>query len=159
MRAHLLYGWYVIRHKWFVAVAGRKLGVPLWRLIIHDASKLTPAEWGPYVRRFYSGKAGALDKTNDPDDFHHAWVHHWHHNAHHWEHWLTFDGTGGYRPLRMPTVLVREMVADWMGAGRAITGQWDIIPWYSTNSTRMTLHPDVRQGVEALLVDHRRALP
>jgi hypothetical protein len=153
-RAHLRYGWYVARHKWFVLVSGLKLGVPLWRLIIHDASKLTPAEWGPYVRRFYGGRAGQLDKADDPDDFHRAWMHHWHHNAHHWEHWLTFDDAGGYRPLKMPPVLVREMVADWMGAGRAITCQWNIDSWYSANSTRMTLHPDVRRQVEMLLVDY-----
>jgi hypothetical protein len=45
-----------VRHKWFVLLAGLKTGAPLWRLIIHDWSKFTPAERGPYVRPFYGPK-------------------------------------------------------------------------------------------------------
>ena len=47
MKAHLRYLGYVLRHKWFVLVAGLKVGAPLWRLLIHDWSKFTAAEWGP----------------------------------------------------------------------------------------------------------------
>lgn len=50
---HPRYASYVARHKWFVFRAGRITGAPLWRLLIHDWPKLTPAEWGPYVRSFY----------------------------------------------------------------------------------------------------------
>lgn len=31
-------------HKWYVFLAGLKTGAPIWRLIIHDWSKFTPAE-------------------------------------------------------------------------------------------------------------------
>lgn len=151
MRTHLRYGVYVARHKWFVFRAGLKLGVPLWRLIIHDWSKLTPTEWGGYARRFYGGRGGLLDNSADPEEFHRAWTHHWHRNPHHWEHWLAITYDGELRPMLMPETYVREMVADWMGAGRAITGRVDIIPWYTKNAERMNLHPDVRQQVENLL--------
>ena len=53
MKKHFLYGRYIARHKWFVFLAGIKTSAPLWRLIIHDWSKLTPAEWSPYVEMFY----------------------------------------------------------------------------------------------------------
>lgn len=36
MHFHLRYLSYVLRHKWYVAVAGIALGVPLWRLVLHD---------------------------------------------------------------------------------------------------------------------------
>lgn len=144
---HLKYLSYVLRHKWFVFLAGRKTGAPLWRLIIHDWSKFTPVEWGPYVRRFYSGNSDKLDKSSDPDDFHRAWTHHWHVNPHHWEHWLTAER----HPMEMPDKFIREMVADWMGAGRAITGRWEVAEWYSNSSHKMILHRNTRSKVEQIL--------
>ena len=47
LKPHLRYLGYVVRHKWFVFRAGLRTGAPLWRLVIHDWSKFTPAEWGP----------------------------------------------------------------------------------------------------------------
>lgn len=151
MSAHLRYASYVARHKWFVFVAGRRTKAPLWRLIVHDWSKLTRAEWSPYVRRFFAGRSGALDKSADPDEFHRAWTHHWHVNAHHWEHWLVFDDSNALRPLPMPEKFAREMVADWMGAGRAITGRWEVAEWYGKNRDRILLHDDTRALVVALV--------
>lgn len=150
MKSHLAYAWYVARHKWFVLVAGLRVGAPLWRLLIHDWSKFTRAEWGPYVRRFFSGNAGNWDKTADPEDFHRAWTHHWHLNSHHWEHWLVFRGDE-LRPIPIPESLVREMVADWMGAGRAITGRWEVLQWYDQNRERIRITPETRALVESLL--------
>jgi hypothetical protein len=43
-----------------------------------------------------------------------------------------------------------EMVADWWGAGRAITGKWDAVGWYSKQS-QIQLHERTRAGVESLL--------
>lgn len=53
--SHLRYLRYVLAHKWFVFIAGLRTGAPLWRLVIHDWSKLTPREWGAYVASFYGG--------------------------------------------------------------------------------------------------------
>jgi hypothetical protein len=148
---HLRYASYVARHKWFVFRAGLKTGAPLWRLLIHDWSKLTPAEWGPYVRTFYAkekARAGEFDK---------AWLHHQHRNPHHWQHWLLQEDDGDLKALRMPDKLVREMVADWMGAGRAITGKWDVASWYEANTHKITLHPEVRVRVENLIANHGRS--
>ena len=146
MKAHLRYASYVARHKWFVFRAGLKTRAPLWRLVIHDWSKLTPVEWGPYVRTFY-----APDKARD-GEFDRAWLHHQHRNPHHWQHWVLREDDDDTKALRMPDKLVREMVADWMGAGRAITGQWGAASWYEANAHKMVLHPDTRAVVEELLL-------
>ena len=53
----------------------------------------------------------------------------------------------------MPDDLVREMVADWMGAGRAITGRWEVAEWYEANKGKMHLHPGTRALVESLVRD------
>lgn len=142
--SHLRYARYLAVHKWFVLIAGLKVGAPLWRLLIHDWSKLTPAEWGPYVRRFY-------DKERErPGEFDSAWRHHQEHNPHHWQFWLRGNGYEP-APTLMPEHFAREMVADWMGAGRAITGCWEVAEWYDKNAEKMVLHPATRAYVEKII--------
>jgi len=53
---------------------------------------------------------------------------------------------------------IREMVADWLGAGRAITGEWEAVAWYGKNKDRMMLHPETRGKVEILLLYANRIL-
>ena len=151
MKPHLRYLSYVLRHKFWVLVYGRVYGVPLWRLIVHDASKFSRAEWGPYVRKFYGGasprdKTGAYDPNAQGEEFKAAWRHHWQNNLHHWEHWAECLPT----PVPMPEVYAREMVADWFGAGMA-QGKPNVAAFYRANGPRMRLHPDTRALVESLL--------
>lgn len=54
-------------------------------------------------------------------------------------------------PLEMPEKYAREMVADWYGAGRAITGRWECPKWYSENRSKINLHPKTRAFVEQLI--------
>lgn len=148
MKPHLRYASYVARHKWFVFRAGLKVGAPVWRLVIHDWSKMTRAEWTPYVRSFY-GKQGRTPAVRAAFDA--AWLHHQHRNAHHWQHWLLREDGGVLKTLPMPESLTREMVADWMGAGRAITGQWEVAEWYAKNADKIRLHSETRALVERLI--------
>lgn len=150
MKPHVKYAGYVARHKWFVFRAGLKTKAPLWRLIIHDWSKLTPAEWFPYVNTFYRD-----DVPGAPEAFDRAWLHHQHRNPHHWQHWLLREDDGPTRTLEMPEPLVREMVADWMGAGRAITGRWDVGGWYDKNAAKIVLFPTARHLVIRLIEEQR----
>lgn len=57
MTPHLRYLRYVLLHKWYVLRAGIVVGgwsLPwLWRLLVHDLSKFSRAEWTPYVVNFY----------------------------------------------------------------------------------------------------------
>jgi hypothetical protein len=165
--AHLKYLSYVVRHKWFVLRAGLRTKAPLWRLLIHDWSKFQPCEWGPYVRKFY-GSAPSLNPVYFGGDgwrewnqaqwanqieseFDRAWLHHQHANPHHWQHWMLREDSGAVKLLSMPEKFAREMVADWMGAGRAITGKWEAAEWYARNRGVIQLHPATRTFVERLL--------
>lgn len=145
LKAHLRYLKYVLRHKWFVFVAGRKTGAPLWRLLIHDWSKFSRAEWTPYVHMFY------LYPSSGSDTFDKAWLHHIHTNKHHWQHWLLQKDDGDVVCLPMPNKYILEMVADWMGAGRAITGSWDIDDWYKKNYGKIRLEIHTRNKVNHIL--------
>lgn len=149
---HVKYFIYICKHKWFVFLAGLRVGgIPLWRLIIHDYSKFSKAEWGPYVNRFFSGNAGVEDKELDPLEFKEAWRHHWQNNPHHWEYWVNNHFGDNGEPEVMPVKFAREMVADWLGAGRAITGSWDLTGWYNKTKDKQKLHPLTRKYVEDLL--------
>ena len=160
---HWKYLRYVARHKWFVLVAGLKTGAPLWRLLIHDWSKFLPCEWFPYVEYFYGEKARLQKEEWDDsrywplaqkyyDAFDRAWLHHQHASPHHWQHWILQEDSGAVKILEMPLPLVREMVADWMGAGRAITGQWGARDWYAKNESQIQLHPSTKALVKLLLL-------
>ena len=147
MKPTLKYIWLTIRHKWFVFCAGLKTGAPLWQLIVHDFSKLTPSEAPHYGRQFFGS-------GDDPRGFSAAWNHHQKTNKHHWEYWVMVTGhnRGGFpdgSALPMPERYVREMVADWLGASRAYEGTWpestDSWPWWKSNFEKLNLHPQTRQ--------------
>ena len=147
MSAHLRYLSYVMRHKWHVARGGLIFGVGWWRIFKHDWTKFVPAEWGPYVDCFYrEGGEKAAFKA--------AWLHHIHWNDHHWQHWYLLNDDGEIDILPMPEACVREMVADWYGAGYAINGRDDLDGWYAKNSQKMSLHPTTREVVVDLLKAH-----
>lgn len=144
---------YTLRHKWFVLRAGLRLHVPIWRLIIHDWTKFTPAEWGPYARFFFTGakstKNGGAEKVATAE-FDRAWNHHQKKNDHHWEFWLRIGKKGELLALPMPDTARREMLADWKGAGLA-RNMPDTAGWYKSNRDNMILHEDTRAWIEKQL--------
>ncbi len=154
VRPHLHYLWYVLRHKWHVYRAGRALGVGWWQLCIHDWTKFLPVEWGAYVRQFYNpdgsrravrDASGAYDPNMQSDAFKRAWLHH-QRQPHHWQSWVSIGDGGSLVALPMLQRFVREMVADWIGAGLA-QGKPDAAGWYKANQSRMVLHEDTRAEV------------
>lgn len=151
---HLRYLRVYLTHRFFVFKYGRMLGVPTWRLLAHDSSKLSRVEWTAYARRYSHYRKAPVGKANDPDEFHLAWTHHWHRNSHHWEHWITFGEGNEPRALEMPEVAIREMVADWIAASRAYRGDAALAEeWYANNRDRINLAPATRERVEATLCE------
>ncbi len=160
MRRHLAYLRYVVIHKWFVFLECLKLGVPIWNAVFHDWTKFRPSEWLPYARFFHNPDGSKKQKQSatgykKPDDtgvaeFETAIGLHYARNKHHWEHYYNKD-TGECKP--MSDGFIREMVADWRGAGRA-QGTPDTCRWYEVNYNRIQLDWDTRMRVEYYL-DYR----
>ena len=50
--------------------------------------------------------------------------------------------------LEVPIKYRKEMLADWIGAGFAITGKRDVGGWYGNNKFNIILHPDTRKFIE-----------
>ena len=149
MRRHLAYLKYVLWHKWFVFVAGRKLGLGFWQLLIHDWHKFLPSEWFPYARTFY--KPDGSKQYVESDEFARAWNLHQKRGKHHWQHWMLTWDRGETVALEMPEKYAFEMVADWLGAGRAITGNWGAREWYQKNKVKMKLHMFTKLAAEVAL--------
>lgn len=153
---------YVLRHKWFVLLAGIKLGVPLWMLILHDWDKFLPSMWFPYMNYFHGNLPKAKDahlgalaglgifpytREDCERDFARAWNAHQKRNKHHWQYWMLTWDRGETECLPMPDIYIREMLADWKGAGNAL-GKPDTVLWYDQNRDKIILHEQSRQILE-----------
>ncbi len=144
MSASLKYAWLTIKHKWFVFLAGLETKAPLWRLLLHDLSKFMPSELPYYGKQFFGD-------ANDPEGFVQCWTKHQNRNAHHWKYWIPRTGHSHCEPpypdndpIPMPMWAVCEMVADWLGAGRAYEGKWPDVaedwPWLKNAWPKLRLH-------------------
>ena len=132
----------VICHKWFVIVAGWRVGVPFLTTLVHDLSKVMPPEIIAYTRQFF------MDEK-DRDEWAYAWLHHQNSNKHHWNYYID----RGYpdKCLKMPDKYAKEMIADWMATSRAYSGIWDITDWLKKNWDKIRLHEDTRCYVRNVL--------
>ncbi|MDC7221632.1 MAG: DUF5662 family protein [Spirochaetales bacterium] len=137
---------YVLRHKWYVFLEACKLGVPL-RGILHDMSKFRPSEFIPYMKYFYGdygvknncpAKWTVPEVTKVKADFDKAWLLHLKRNPHHYQYWILNKDNGDNQCLEMPKKYILEMIADWTGAGMAITGKNDLIDWFSKNKDKIS---------------------
>ena len=187
MTPDLKYLRYVLLHKFYVFRAGLALRkvcqVPeplwrwVWRLLVHDLSKFSLAEWTPYVDQFYGeipepsyGDARMLPGAVGPEEvaqlkrdrqakFNAAWLHHIHANPHHWQHHILHEDSGKVIVLIPHAALVHEMVADWLAAGpkalRAHTmgeAVAETIAWYARVYKAQQMREIVRQTAESLLL-------
>jgi hypothetical protein len=156
MRYTAKYLWLTAKHRWFVMLAGLRIGCPLWRLVTHDLSKFRLSELPHYGRQFFGN-------ADDPSGFIRCWLRHQNRNDHHWEWWIPRTGHNRCdppfvdgEPLRMSSGAMLEMMADWMGASRAYSGSWPTPDWQwlATNNERMQLHPETRRDINRQLTKH-----
>jgi len=146
MKRLIAYLIYVIRHKWFVAIECFKVGIP-WRGIVHDISKLGIREFWPYAKFFYDSD-GNRTVNGDARGFDVAWFWHQARNKHHWQYWcMPEDGGRSMRAVEIPDKYRKEMICDWIGAGKA-QGNNNVKLWYLSNRNKIVFHPRTRVAVE-----------
>ena len=115
----------------------------------HDRSKYDECEYRAYDDYFYGER--------DIEAFNLAWLHHIHNNPHHWQHWLLMNDDGKYRlpgkviALRMPTVYLVEMLADWWSFSWSSGRLTDVFDWYDEHKDMIVLHRDTRVELEDML--------
>ncbi len=150
----------VLHHKRCVLIEGLRMGcVPLWMLILHDWDKFLPDEFIPYAKCFY--KPDGTKQYMESDAFDEAWLKHQNRNKHHYQYWLLTLDRGETKALMMPLVYMREMIADWHGAGKAYKkpedGPWtpqDTMDWWNKTKDTKIIHPTTRILIEAELADY-----
>ncbi len=158
---HLDYLIYLIKHKYYVAIACWKHGL-YWQGLVHDMSKMLPSEWFPYVEFFFSknskvnrDKTGYYKPTDTGDKaFDFAWLLHQKRNRHHWQFWILPEDGGGIKLLEMPHKYRLEMLCDWWGASMAQGHRGKSATWYKVNKDKMQLAPKTKKWVEENISDN-----
>lgn len=114
----------VCKHKYYVFLAACEGGIPI-RGFFHDISKFSPIELFNSAK-YYTGDRSPIDNEKDEKGYSYAWLHHRGRNPHHWEYWIDNLSSGG-TALKIPYKFVKEMICDWIGAGKAYMGDnWTI---------------------------------
>ena len=151
---------YVARHKWFVFIECVKMGL-FWQGLVHDLSKLSYSEFGPYSRMFHKNKKPKRETTGyykpydtGNEEFELAWLNHTRRNKHHWQYWvLTFDRDdhGHEKIFDMPRRYALEMLADWIGAGKAQNSKYTTLEWYELHKHKLGLSNKTKKFIEETL--------
>jgi len=148
--AMIKYALLTMKHKWFIMVVGRKLGLSWMQILLHDVSKLSWKELPGYGRQFFGSK-------DNPRQWAEAWLHHQNTNPHHVEYWLIRSGTKNFPsgcPMPMPKKYVIEAVCDWMAASRAYENKWPEAhhwAWFDEHFKTLDLHVDSRTMILGII--------
>lgn len=109
----------ILIHKYWVAKYCFQLGL-YWRGVTHDLSKFHPTEFLESIK-YYTGTSSPINECKKDKGFSLAWQHHKGHNSHHYEYWIDRLNTGG-EPIKMPKDDLKELICDWIGAGKTYMG-------------------------------------
>ena len=110
----------VLTHKWWVLYYACQAGIP-WQGFVHDLSKFHPIEFFEGVK-YYNGKISPINTCKVENIFSNAWFHHKGRNPHHYEYWIDYLDNGGV-PMKMPSKYIKELVCDWIAAGKTYYGK------------------------------------
>ena len=149
----------VMTHRKWVRHYCFKAGL-YWQGLTHDLSKYHPVEFFESVK-YYQGTRSPIDACKEANGYSKAWLHHRSHNKHHREFWTDYYDRGCYS-LIMPYKYAAEMVCDFLGAGRAYSGdkftfsaEYDW--WVAQLKRNICIHPAIAYFVTRVLIECRGA--
>lgn len=96
--------------------------------------------------KYYQGNISPIDACKKENGWSSAWMHHKGINKHHYEYWQDNFDNGG-TPIEMPIKYKKEMLCDYLGAGRAYYGKdftymkeydW----WQNKMKKPLAMHPN-----------------
>jgi hypothetical protein len=105
----------ITKHKWEVMKACFHAKL-YWQGITHDLSKYSLIEFFSSAK-YFQGNKSPIDAEKELTGYSIAWQHHKGRNPHHWEYWIDNLYKGG-TPIKMPEKYLKEMICDWIGAGK-----------------------------------------
>ena len=114
------------------------------QIMVHDRSKLDPAEFEPYRRKFYP--VDDEDKISQKE-FDIALNHHYYNNPHHPEYFQLHPDHDIFNNTRIACTI--EMICDWMACGKDHCNT--ALDWYNSNADRFNFRPEIKEIVEKTL--------
>ena len=137
-------------HKYWVFHYCLKAGIPVQGLF-HDLSKFSPVEFLESVK-YYQGSSSPIDACKKEKGYSEAWMHHKGRNKHHYEFWQDNFDNGGVA-LEMPLKYKKEMICDFMGAGKAYYGKSFTIEkefdWWLTKRLKpLAMHKNDKEFID-----------
>jgi hypothetical protein len=117
-------------------------GIPIAG-ITHDMSKFSPTEFWEGVK-YYQGNRSPIEACKEINGYSEAWFHHKGRNKHHYEYWVDNLDCGG-TPTKMPYRYAKELICDYIAAGRAYMGddftyQMELEWWYRKLEKPLAMH-------------------
>ena len=149
--------WKTVRlHRKWVRRYCRWAGIP-WRGLKHDLSKYSPTEFLESAR-YWTGTGSPINEAKNDVGISRAWLHHRGRNPHHWAYWAD-NFSEGFTIHPMPMNDFVEMVCDFLGAGRAYSG--DVFTYSSEHAWWLreretgssAMHPYNKQMLDIIFSD------
>lgn len=137
-------------HKYWVFHYCRLMGIPFQGLV-HDLSKFSPTEFWESVH-WYQGTYSPINACKAVNGWSAAWMHHKGRNRHHYEYWQDNFDQGGHA-VEMPFRFKKEMLCDYLGAGRAYYGkdftyEKELEWWREKSAKPLAMHPEDRKFID-----------
>lgn len=149
----------ILEHKYWVWYFGRKLGIG-WQTFWHDMSKFNPVEFRESVK-YYTGTRSPIDVCKEINGYSEAWLHHKGRNKHHYEYWQDNFDRGG-ESIRMPDKYLKEMLCDYLAAGRTYNGKgfnfhMEYVWWRGKKAKPLAMHPHTMTVIDECMEYINRA--
>jgi hypothetical protein len=146
---HLKYLKFLLKHKWFVFLECKKLGIS-WRGLKHDMGKFRPKLFKAYSRRFANGNNYHGDLGLE---YRMAYNKHLLRSDHHWQHWGIIRDSGEVHYLPMSDRARKEFLAELRGNSR-LYGT-NTANWYEAHQNEIFLHLETKKWLEEQLGFYR----
>ena len=145
----------ITKHRHAVIRHCFKAGI-LWRGLLHDLSKYTPAEFCAGAK-FYKGTRSPNEAEREAFGYSAAWLHHKGRNRHHFEYWTDYNPeTKQVGPVKMPLVFVKEMFCDRVAASKIYQGknytEQHPLEYFIRGKANRSIHPETSAILESWLV-------
>ena len=143
----------VCKHKYWVGKYCFKIGL-YKQGITHDLSKFSPVEFWEGVK-YWQGTRSPIDACKEENGMSLAWQHHKGRNRHHYEYFVDNLDNGG-TAIQMPFINATELIADYLGAGRAYMGknfsyQAEYEWWLNKKKKPLMMHPQTKKFIDLVL--------
>lgn len=145
----------IAKHRRTVIYHCAKAGI-LYRGLLHDLSKYSPAEFMEGVKHF-TGTRSPNEGERATKGYSEAWMHHKGRNRHHFEYWTDYNPeTKLVSPVKMPVVFVKEMFCDRVAASKVYQGKnytnAHPIKYFEGGKPRRIIHPETSDLLESWLI-------